>query len=91
MHLMNLIDNAFGKVFCQSNINISFSVIKNKEVCSVKITRSDEPLYLNYPNKHGQKIEKFFIRKGNATEAIDKHSDITKYISKRFYGPSHRK
>ena len=84
LHLMNLIDKHFGKVFCQQNVTVDFPIIDEQEICLIDIIRGKEPLFIDYLNNHGQRTEKFFIRKGNATEAIEKPSEIADYIKNRF-------
>ena len=82
--MLNLIETKYGKVFCQQNINVEFPTVDGKEICLITIKKGEEPIYTNVSDKHGQKSEKFYVRRGNATVEIEKPSEINEYIRKRF-------
>lgn len=85
LHLRNLINKAFGKIFATGNIIIRFHACNGNEVCKIDIKRGEEPIFLEVTDKQGLKSKKFFVRSGNSSQelAID---EASKYISSRFNG-----
>lgn len=84
LHLRNLLNKNFGKVFSTSNIKVSFHVIREEvEVCKIDIPKGNKPLYLNVADKDGQKNEKFYVRSGNTSQELG-ISEASEYISSRF-------
>ena len=67
LHLRNLVNKNFGGNFAASNLNISFPVSQDKEVCLIDIKRSLQPRYLEVKDKNGQKTDKFYVRSGNSS------------------------
>lgn len=83
LHLRNLINNAFGKDFAATNVNINFPIIDENEICEINIEAGTKPLFLEVTDKNGQKQKKFYVRSGNSSQdlAID---EVTLYAKKRF-------
>lgn len=83
LHLRNLINNAFGKDFAATNVNINFPIIDENEICEINIEAGTKPLFLEVTDKNGQKQKKFYVRSGNSSQdlAID---EATSYAKKRF-------
>ena len=82
--LMNdLFLKEFGKAIAPY-IQISFHTLDNQDLCKVVALPAPEPVYVEIRDKAGQPQESFFIRTGNATNKLDKPSQITKYIKERF-------
>ena len=84
LHLYNLIESEYGAGYGAQYVKVSFPKIGEDELCMVEITRGDKKLYTNITDKHGQKSEKFFIRRGNASVEILNHSKVDDYINDRF-------
>jgi len=83
LHLGQLIDRAFGKVFRVNNVSIAFPSLNDMYVCQVEVNAASEPVLLETQNKHGQKEEKFYLRTGNSTQELTM-SETTSYIRSRF-------
>lgn len=84
LHLRNLINTAFTVRYTARKILISFLTIENKEICIIKISKGEYPLFLKTIDKNGRKIEKFYIRSGNSSQEITTLSEINNYIDVRF-------
>ncbi len=80
LHLRNLIDKAFGKDFCASQVKCSFTRINSCDIACVSIKDSDEPIYVNLENKG----EAFYVRSGNSSRKIENLSELMRYVKKRF-------
>jgi predicted HTH transcriptional regulator len=84
--LMNdLILKELGKAIAPQ-IQISFHVVDNQEICKVIAQPSSQPVYVNIRDKAGQPQEAFFIRAGNATTKLERPSEIGQYLGDRFSG-----
>ncbi len=83
LHLGNLIDTEFGKVFRVCNITVTFPLINEIQICQVDIKQGATPVVVSDTNKHGQKIEKFYLRSGNSTQELNL-SEANEYIRTRF-------
>ena len=84
LHLQNLIEAEYGAGYCSQYIKVNFPNKDGEEICMVEISRGDKQLYTNITNKHGQKNQKFFIRRGNASAELSSHSEVIEYIENRF-------
>ena len=84
LHLQNLIEAEYGAGYCSQYLKMSFPNIDDEEICMVEISRGDKQLYTNITDKHGQKNQKFFIRRGNASVELSSHSEVIEYIENRF-------
>lgn len=84
IHLRNLVNKYFGVEFAANNLVINFTTIIDKEVCVIDVKKNSTPVYSQVTDKTGQKVEKFYVRSGNSSIEINKHSEIVKYIKTRF-------
>lgn len=83
LHLRNLLNKAFGKVFTTTGMNISFQTINDAEICIVNVSKWNKPLYLEINDTNGQKLEKFYVRSGNTSQELGL-SEISEYTKSRF-------
>jgi hypothetical protein len=84
LHLRNLINNAYTIGYATNFITLYFPTIAGKEICIIVISEGDEPLFTMSTDKNGTKLEKFYIRSGNASREFDQMSEVFAYINKRF-------
>ncbi len=82
LHMSNIVNNAFGKEFAASNLNIRFPIVDDKEICEVDIKAGNKPLYIEVTDK-SMKAKKFYIRSGNSSQELD-IEETASFISKRF-------
>ena len=82
LHLRNLINDNFGKVFATNNIKINFELINEKDVCVIDIKKATKPLYVEI-SENNQKSKKFYVRSGNTSQELS-IEDVSDYISGRF-------
>ena len=83
LHLRNLVNNAYGVDFAASNLIVSFPVIEEVEICVVEIKPGIIPLYTKVKDKYGIESEKFYLRSGNSSPALET-SEVVRYIRSRF-------
>ena len=83
MHLKNLVNSAFGKEFGASSLDIRFPIVADTEICEIDIKAGSKPLYLEVPDKSGNKSKKFYIRSGNSSQELD-IEETASFISNRF-------
>lgn len=83
LHLRNLLNKNFGKVFAANNVAIDFPGAGENEICQIEVKRGLNPVYLTVLVKNGVKMEKFYVRSGNSSQEIGL-SEITSYINSRF-------
>ncbi|MBD3330045.1 DUF262 domain-containing protein [Candidatus Peregrinibacteria bacterium] len=83
LHLRNLVNKTFGKVFATTGINITFQTINDSEICVINISKGNKPLYLEIMDNNGQKSEKFYVRSGNTSQELGL-SEISEYIKSHF-------
>nr|NQU92783.1 response regulator [Bacteroidota bacterium] len=84
LHLRNLINTNYGVPYATNNLNISFPKIRDTEICMIEVKKGSEPLYTTVTDKSGAKVEKFFVRSGNASQELVKPSRIMNYMKVRF-------
>jgi len=84
IHLRNIINNAFGKDFATTNVNINFPLIDEIEICEIDIDAGRAPIYLDVVNKDGLKQKKFYVRSGNTSQDLD-IGEASSYTQTRFY------
>jgi hypothetical protein len=84
LHLRKLINNQYSIRFSNTYLLIQFAVLSGKSVCVIQVAPSNYPLYLKTKNNQGQMVEKFYVRSGNASHAIDLLQEINDYIEVRF-------
>lgn len=83
LHLRNLVCNAFGKDFAATQINVTFPVVDDREICVVEIKQGTKPLYCEVTDRNGNKSKKFYVRSGNSSADLD-IQETAAYIKKRF-------
>lgn len=83
LHLRNLLNKTFGKVFTTTNLTIDFLPAGELEVCKIEIKRGEKEIFLETMDKNGVKNKKFYVRSGNSSQemAIDEASE---YVKSRF-------
>jgi Putative DNA-binding domain len=79
----DLLLKEMGKSIAPS-IGITFHTVDQNEICKIVATPASEPVYVNITEKSGQVKETFFIRTGNSTNKLDKPSELTKYLKRRW-------
>jgi Alw26I/Eco31I/Esp3I family type II restriction m6 adenine DNA methyltransferase len=79
----DLLLKEFGKSIAPY-LNVTFHTVDEKDVCKIAIGPAIEPVYVDIRDRSGQLCETFFIRTGNATNKVEKPSEITKYIKQRW-------
>lgn len=83
LHLRNLLNRTFDKVFSTSNLDITFPKLDGHEICQIDIKRGEKPVYIEVKDKDGRKTEKFYVRSGNSSQDL-KLSEASEYIKSRF-------
>ncbi len=83
LHLRSIINTSFNVPFAINNVNVSFPVLVDHEICKVEVQRGDKPLYLEVPDSGGNKSVKFYVRSGNSSQEIPV-KDIAPYVTSRF-------
>jgi len=83
IHLRNLINQYFNKVFAATSLTITFPEVNGMEICRIDIKKAKEPVFIEIPGENGQKQEKFFVRSGNSSPEL-KPSEVQDYIKTRF-------
>ena len=84
LHLRNLVSSMYGVEYSAKNIEISFPLIHDKEICCIRIIPGSEPLYTMMTSKNGEKKEQFFIRSGNSSRRVQSIKEISNYIIGHF-------
>jgi hypothetical protein len=83
LHLGDLIDAAIGKVFRATNVTIKFAEIQECEICRVDVKPSRKAIVLTDTDKHGRKLEKYYLRSGNSTKELSM-SEASEYIESSY-------
>ena len=83
LHLRNIMNQAFGKIFVVDNLTISFHESEGNEICKVEVKHGAKPVFLEITNKHGVKSKKFYLRSGNKSEELE-IDEATEYIKQHF-------
>ncbi len=83
LHLRNLLNKTFGKVFATTGVSITFLVIGETEICAINVSKGNKALYLDILDNNGQKFEKFYVRSGNTSQELGL-SEMNEYIKSRF-------
>ncbi len=84
LHLRSLLIRHYGTDMASRNVRISFTNLDGSDVCRVDVLRGRKPLYTSLPSKGAPPVEKFFVRSGNSSRAIESLGEITSYIVSRF-------
>jgi hypothetical protein len=71
-----IVSNTFGKDIC-SKIHITFHIIDGKEICTLFVEPSPNPVYFNEDNR-----TVFYLRTGNVTNPLTT-SETVKYLQNR--------
>ncbi|WP_282123613.1 GmrSD restriction endonuclease domain-containing protein [Algibacter mikhailovii] len=83
LHLRNLVNNAYGIEFATNNLNITFPIVNDVEICIVEIKQGIRPVYTEVTDKGGQKSKKFYVRSGNSSQEMG-ITEVATYINQRF-------
>jgi len=83
LHLRNLLNKQFDKLFVISNVIIEFDRDGDKEVCRVEATPAKTRVILKVKDKNGNPHDKFYVRIGNASSELG-ISEAVDYIKGRF-------
>jgi hypothetical protein len=84
LHLRNLLNEHLGVAFVASKVNVVFHEIGGCEVCQVDVEPASQPIVLITKDKSGQKIERFYVRSGNASHEMPM-SEMSVYVKERFH------
>jgi CheY-like chemotaxis protein len=77
--ITNAINDNIGAIFTEKYILVQFETVHDKEICVVKVTKSEMDAYL--PNKQGQKA--IFIRTNNSTRELDAQEVVERLSLKK--------
>jgi len=84
LHLRNLLNEHLGVAFVASKVKVVFHEIGGCEVCQVDIESASQPIVLVTKDKNGQKVERFYVRSGNASQEMPM-SEMSAYVKERFH------
>ncbi|MHC9061188.1 GmrSD restriction endonuclease domain-containing protein [Nitrospira sp. CMX1] len=84
VHLRNLLNEHLGVAFVASKVKIAFHEIGGCEVCQVDVEPASNPIVLVAKDKNGQKVERFYVRNGNASHEVPM-SEMSAYVKERFH------
>lgn len=84
IHLRNVLKEQLGVALVSSKIQVRFHEIGEMEICQVDVERASEPVVIVTTDKNGQKLEKFYVRNGNASHELPM-KEISAYIKERFH------
>ena len=79
----DLLLKEFGKSIAPY-LTVTFHSVDEKDVCKIAVGPTPEPVYVDIRDKSGQLSETFFIRTGNATNKVEKPSEINKYVKQHW-------
>ena len=83
LHIRNLTNNAYGVEFSSNNLDISFPICEDTEICVIEIKPWNTALYTMVKDSNGVKSEKFYLRNGNSSPELPT-SELASYINSRF-------
>ena len=83
LHIRNLTNNAYGVEFSSNNLDISFPICEDTEICVIEIKPWNTALYTIVKDSNGVKSEKFYLRNGNSSPELPT-SELASYINSRF-------
>ena len=81
--MRELIKKHFGQNFSTNTVDIKFHAFQGKDICLIEVKRGDEPVYLELPDKNGNKSKKFYVRSGNSSIEMS-IEEALKHINIRF-------
>lgn len=82
-HLRQVLSLQLGAAFVSSKVMIRFHELGDAEVCQVEVEMGREPIILTSRDKAGQVVEKFYVRSGNASQALPM-SEMNVYLKDRY-------
>jgi len=85
LHLRNLLNQHFEKGFVATKTKISFPLVEDEEICQIEVAANSEPIVLQFKDRNGAPVEKFYVRSGNSSQEIPM-SEFNKYIRVHFQG-----
>lgn len=85
LHLRNLLNQHFEKGFVATKTKISFPLVEDEEICQIEVAANSEPIVLQFKDRNGALVEKFYVRSGNSSQEIPM-SEFNKYIRVHFQG-----
>jgi uncharacterized protein with ParB-like and HNH nuclease domain len=84
LHLRDLANKAFGKVYGSANLSVQFQTVDSNEICVIDIAKGTKPLFVELIDpQNGQKTEKFYVRSGNSSQELG-IKEVNEYITMRF-------
>lgn len=83
VHLRNLLNDQLGVAFVTNRVAVTFHEIGDLEVCQVDVKPAIQPIVLTTKDRNGQKLEKFYVRNGNASHELPM-SQMGPYLKERF-------
>ena len=72
-----------GVALVTTKVQIRFHEIEGLEVCQVDVEPASQPVVVVARDKNGQKVEKFYVRSGNASHEMPM-SEMSGYVKERF-------
>lgn len=84
LHLTNILNKTFWADFGATQVDISFPIVHEQEICMIEVKAGNKPLYLEMMDKNGQKKKKLFVRSGNSSQEFDDPEALGNYIKTRF-------
>jgi predicted HTH transcriptional regulator len=82
LHVRNVLNEAFGIAFV-TKVQVRFHELHGEDVCQIDVEPAREPVVLVTKDKNGQKVEKIYVRSGNASQELPL-SEVNDYIRDRF-------
>jgi hypothetical protein len=79
----NLLHRDIGKTFVAAKVAVGLPEVAGHEICQVDVDAATTPLVITSSDKHGQKVEKFYVRSGNTSQELPL-SEMHSYVKERF-------
>ena len=83
LHLRNLVNDAFGKEYAATQLNVRFPIVNEMEICEIDIKSGINPLFMCTVDKYGVMQKRFYIRSGNTSQELN-IEEAASYVKKRF-------
>jgi hypothetical protein len=83
VHLRNVLNEYLGVAFVTTRVQIRFHEIHGQDVCQIDVEPATKPVIIVTKDKNGQKLEKFYVRSGNASHEMPM-SEMSAYLKERF-------
>ena len=84
VHLRQVLNEGLGVAFVASKVKVAFHEIGECEVCQVDVEPATQPMVLVTKDKNGLKVEKFYVRSGNASHEMPMR-EMSAYVKDRFH------